>query len=192
MNYRKIWEQHNGPIPKDSDGFSYEIHHKDFNHNNNDINNLQLVTIKEHLQLHIDNGDWGAAMLIAKRLKLGPDYLSEIQKGKKRPGIGGVKRGTVPWNKGKSGCFSEEVRNKMSIKRKGNRYGPLKISDLDCFHIRNRFDSFPVALGDGVVGRNGKRMSPEWNFSKQVAEEYGVTPNQIMNILKNKRNVIQE
>jgi len=33
--YRKIYEQHNGPIPKGMD-----IHHIDGNHANNDPNNL--------------------------------------------------------------------------------------------------------------------------------------------------------
>jgi hypothetical protein len=31
-NYRKIYENHNGIIPKDSDGRTYEIHHIDGNH----------------------------------------------------------------------------------------------------------------------------------------------------------------
>ena len=45
-NYRKIYEQHYGPIPKDTDGRSYEIHHIDGNHNNNDINNLRVELAK--------------------------------------------------------------------------------------------------------------------------------------------------
>lgn len=32
--YRRIYEQHYGPIPKDEQGRSYEIHHIDGNHNN--------------------------------------------------------------------------------------------------------------------------------------------------------------
>ena len=39
MNYRKIWETHNGEIPKDTDGRSFEIHHIDGNRNNNSIEN---------------------------------------------------------------------------------------------------------------------------------------------------------
>ena len=41
--YRKIWESYYGPIPKDENGISYEIHHIDGNRDNNDINNLKLV-----------------------------------------------------------------------------------------------------------------------------------------------------
>jgi hypothetical protein len=33
--YRKIYEQNFGPIPKDGDGRSYDVHHIDGNRNNN-------------------------------------------------------------------------------------------------------------------------------------------------------------
>lgn len=39
--YRKIYENHFGPIPKDKDGRSYEIHHIDGNRKNNEISNLK-------------------------------------------------------------------------------------------------------------------------------------------------------
>ena len=42
MDYRKLWESHNGPIPKDNEGRSYEIHHVDGNHQNNVIENLKI------------------------------------------------------------------------------------------------------------------------------------------------------
>ena len=45
--HRFIWQYVNGEIP---DG--YEIHHRDLNHDNNDISNLQLLTTEEHKQLH--------------------------------------------------------------------------------------------------------------------------------------------
>ena len=34
--YRKIYEQHHGPIPIDESGRTYDIHHIDGNHFNND------------------------------------------------------------------------------------------------------------------------------------------------------------
>ena len=43
--YRKIYENHYGTIPKDENGRSYEIHHIDVNHSNNDLHNLKLVSI---------------------------------------------------------------------------------------------------------------------------------------------------
>ena len=36
-----------------------------------------------------------------------------------RKGIGGVKKGSVPWNKNKKGCFSEETISHFSNIRKG-------------------------------------------------------------------------
>lgn len=45
--HRVVWEYHNTKIP---DG--YEIHHIDFYRSNNDISNLQLLTIAEHKKLH--------------------------------------------------------------------------------------------------------------------------------------------
>ena len=48
---RKIYIKHFGNIPKDGDGRSYEIHHIDGNHSNNDPSNLRAVTIKEHYEI---------------------------------------------------------------------------------------------------------------------------------------------
>ena len=45
--HRFIWTYFNGKIP---DG--YEIHHRDFNHDNNDISNLELLTKDEHKKIH--------------------------------------------------------------------------------------------------------------------------------------------
>jgi len=45
-----IWEYHNKrEVPK-----GYQIHHKDFNPLNNDISNLECLTIAEHRALHLD------------------------------------------------------------------------------------------------------------------------------------------
>ena len=45
--HRYIYEKYNGPIPK-----GYEIHHIDINKDNNEIENLQMVTRKEHHEIH--------------------------------------------------------------------------------------------------------------------------------------------
>lgn len=75
--YRKIWESINGKIPKDDFGRSYEIHHIDGNHLNNDITNLKLVTIEEHYNIHFDQGDYAACHMIAKRMAKTPEELSK-------------------------------------------------------------------------------------------------------------------
>ena len=77
-NYRKIYESKHGPIPKDHLGRSYEIHHVDGNHQNNDISNLKLVTIEEHYQIHFDQGDYGACVIMSYRMNLNPEEISRL------------------------------------------------------------------------------------------------------------------
>ena len=45
--HRLIWEKENGIVPN-----GYQLHHIDENKLNNDLSNLQLVTIAEHTKIH--------------------------------------------------------------------------------------------------------------------------------------------
>ena len=45
--HRYVWEYYNGEIPKEC-----EIHHKDGNRHNNNISNLECISISEHRRLH--------------------------------------------------------------------------------------------------------------------------------------------
>lgn len=47
--HRYIWEKHFGKIPK-----GYTIHHKDHNKSNNDIGNLELLTVADHHKRHAE------------------------------------------------------------------------------------------------------------------------------------------
>ena len=78
-SYRKIWESHNGPIPKDIEGRSYEIHHIDGNHSNDAIENLRLVTIQEHYDIHFEQGDYGACLAIIMRMNVPVDVSKKLQ-----------------------------------------------------------------------------------------------------------------
>lgn len=78
FNYRKLYEQHYGAIPKDDNGRTFEIHHKDGNRANNDINNLQCVSIEEHYQIHRDQGDWAACLLITRAMEISPEEKSRL------------------------------------------------------------------------------------------------------------------
>jgi hypothetical protein len=82
--YRKIYENHYGPIPKDETGRTYEIHHIDGNHDNNAHTNLKAVTIKEHYDIHYAQGDWAACLVMSERMNMSIEersYLSStIQK----------------------------------------------------------------------------------------------------------------
>jgi len=79
MNYRKLWESHNGPIPKDSEGRSLEIHHIDGNHENNVIENFKLVTIQEHYNIHYQQGDYGACLAIIMRMNVPVEVSKKMQ-----------------------------------------------------------------------------------------------------------------
>ena len=74
----RIWEAAHGKVPKDSEGRSYEIHHIDGNPNNNALENLACLSIDEHYNIHLSQGDFGAAFLIARRMKLPPEEISEV------------------------------------------------------------------------------------------------------------------
>lgn len=191
INYRKIWEDYNGKIPKDEDGRPYEIHHIDGNRNNNSLENLICVSIKEHYDIHYRQGDYGACVMIAKRMNLPVDFLSEIQRGKKRPGIGGVKKGTTPWNKGKKGyslSLSENGKNKKRESVKKN----AKIKDDIAETIRRDFFQ-KVEIKNANIGkvmRNGKTMSYERAFCLEYSKQYGVSDQYIYRILKGKSKVV--
>lgn len=45
--HREIWKAQHGPIP-----VGYQVHHKDRNPLNNDISNLECVSVREHGALH--------------------------------------------------------------------------------------------------------------------------------------------
>ena len=77
-DYRKIYEAHYGPIPKDDQGRRLEIHHINSDHNDNRIENLKLVTIEEHYAIHKAQGDYVSAFMIAQRMKLSPEELSDM------------------------------------------------------------------------------------------------------------------
>jgi len=76
--HRKIYENHYGPIPRDEYGRSYEIHHIDGNHSNNDIKNLACVSIEEHYRIHKEQGDIKACLIMSKRMKLSPEEKSRL------------------------------------------------------------------------------------------------------------------
>jgi len=78
-SYRKIWESCHGPIPEDSEGRSYEIHHIDGDHSNNVIENLKLVTIQEHYNIHFNQGDYGACLAIIMRMNVPVEVSKQLQ-----------------------------------------------------------------------------------------------------------------
>ena len=75
---RLVYKKYFGEIPKDTNGRSYEVHHIDGNHKNNDINNLKLVTINEHYAIHYSQGDYGACLIMSERMGISPEEKSRL------------------------------------------------------------------------------------------------------------------
>jgi hypothetical protein len=92
--HRRIYEKYHGPIPIDLDGRTYEIHHIDGNHNNNDPSNLKAVTIQEHYNIHYAQGDWLACSAIAVRMDMSPEEISELSR---QLALKRVQEGTHPF-----------------------------------------------------------------------------------------------
>jgi hypothetical protein len=78
--YRQIYEAAFGSIPTDSEGRTYEIHHIDGNHENNDIINLQCVSLHDHYDIHYAQADFYACYLIALRIKKSADEISQLSR----------------------------------------------------------------------------------------------------------------
>ena len=93
-DHRKIYETYVGPIPKDDEGRSYEIHHIDGNHTNNELSNLRCVSIKEHYNIHKSQGDFKACLIMSQRMKVTPEeksYLAKISNtGENNPMFGTI------------------------------------------------------------------------------------------------------
>ena len=79
-NYRKIYEHHFGPIPRDNYGRTYDIHHIDGNRQNNSPDNLVALSIVDHLRIHESQEDWLACSAIMVRMKCSPEDIADISK----------------------------------------------------------------------------------------------------------------
>ena len=121
--HRKIYESHYGPIPKDQFGRSMEIHHVDGDHTNNDINNLKLVTIEEHYQIHFEQEDYGACLIMSHRMKLSPEEKSRLASNFQ---INRVKNGNHPWLGAEHNRYLVESGQHPFLNKKAARERNLK------------------------------------------------------------------
>lgn len=109
----------------------------------------------------------------------------EKNSGYNRKGIGGVSKGTVPWNKGVKNCFPKSLVKRFSKERKGVIFSH-KLSKDQILEIRSRFDVHEPIAGVGLVSKNGKRFTQERLFSKLYHKEYGITEANLYKIVKGK------
>jgi hypothetical protein len=86
-----------------------------------------------------------------------------------------AKKGKPTWNKGKTGCFSDETLKQMSEQRKGIRHSS-KLTGVQVKHIRDLYTMQPAIAGVREVQRNGRRMSYVQAFCKKYANDYNITP----------------
>lgn len=123
-NYRKIYEQNYGPIPKEPNGRTYDIHHIDGDHTNNNPTNLVAVTIEEHHRIHKEQGDHGAAFATALRMKTSPEELSELSR---QYALSRIEDGTHPFvqpgfsermiTEGKNPFIGGEIQRRVNQER---------------------------------------------------------------------------
>lgn len=109
--HRVVWEYYKGKIPK-----GYEIHHKDKNKDNNSINNLQLVSKKEHIEIH-------------KRL------LTEEERQKRRDNLNqNARPKAIEWHKSEKGKEWHKEHYKKSL-------GTLKKEVLKCLNCDKEYET---------------------------------------------------
>lgn len=153
-DHRKIYETLIGPIPKDEDGRSYEIHHIDGNHNNNEITNLLCVSIKEHYEIHKSQGDFKACLIMSQRMKISPEeksYLAKLSNaGENNPMYGTIWinngiinkkiRGEVPagWVRGR--LISHEYASKFTKRSKVGTNNSRFNKTIYCFENVNTLE----------------------------------------------------
>lgn len=142
MNHRQIWEQYYGPIGKDKHGRSLEVHHINGDHTDNRIENLMLVTIEEHYNIHKKQGDWVACHLIAQRMNISPEEKSRLISESNRKRIGKLNpfygkkhtKETIKKMREKRAkqviTHTSETKNKISLALKGVKKSKEHIEKL--------------------------------------------------------------
>lgn len=142
---RRVWRFHNGPIPVDENGVSFDIHHRDGDWSNDAPDNLQALSVLDHYRLHFAQGDWGAAWYIAQRFKLSTEDYEEI-----RAKISAALKGRK---------MSAEWRGKISAALTGRKTDPAVVEKQ---RLANTGRKFPPEFGLQVTLRQlGTKATPE-------------------------------
>lgn len=106
-----IWNKYNGDIPN-----GYQIHHKDENKDNNEIDNLVCMTQKEHLKWHAEN--------------IHPDTLEKIKNN-----LDKARNKAKEWHSSPAGIeWHKKHAKKMNLAKTGE-------IELDCEYCGKHFIS---------------------------------------------------
>ena len=164
--HRYIWEWYNGTIPK-----GYDIHHKDHNKFNNEIDNLELLSKANHLKRHIEemteetkqknrlgalgkkciHNEFETKYIKSEELDFYLNNGWKIGKHKKDCNFG-----RKAWNAGlKIGNFTEEHKKRISESLK--KYIIIIISKKiapkrDCPFLVQFFNKLPKAIPLSAIG----------------------------------------
>lgn len=175
--HRKIYKEHYGLIPKDVNGRSYEIHHIDGDHSNNNISNLKCVSIEEHYKIHKSQGDIKACLIMAKRMKLSPEEKTQLAK-IANAGSNNPSYGTMWINNGSANLKIKQTDIIPAGWKKG-RYFDEKLQKT--FVSRSK------------IGKNNPRYDTTLYIFKndQTGEKYNMTSYDFSEKLELRRKVIR-
>ena len=131
--YRKIYENHYDPIPKDETGRTYDIHHIDGNRKNNKPENLKAVTIQEHYDIHYAQQDYSACLMfiLQRRLNTSNEERSKIASLAAQKANGEGKIGFSLGHASAAGKIGGKKGAAYAIKNKINIFGLSKEKELE-------------------------------------------------------------
>lgn len=116
---------------------------------------------------------------------ISPGGEYETNSGYNRKGIGGVRKGTIPWNKGVKNCFPKSLVDRFKRCRKGVIFfSKLSVDTVE--QIRRRYEQHEIIESVGSVSKNGKKFTQERVFAKKYHKEYGITEANLYKIIKGK------
>jgi len=176
-DYVKVYCSHynikHKDFPRDNEGRKYEVHHINGNHSDNRIENLKLVSIQEHYDIHYSQGDYNACQAITRRMRLTPEehsrLCSELAKNRVENGthpLAGeagskhatalarkrVENGTHPW----AGEAGSRLASELNKKRVENGTNPLA-GDAGSRLARRRIENGTHNLAGDVGSRLARR-----------------------------------
>lgn len=172
VNYRKIYENHFGKIPK-----GYHIHHIDGDPYNNDISNLQCITAEEHAKIH--EKEW-----ILWASKAGEFISSEGLKRKQEAGILSGKKNAEK----KIGIHDDHVREKTRIlhSKKWRIVSPSRNLDVTVLSLNRWCDENNVSR-NGMNGAYRNNRPYDDYYPLQVSKNESIEEKYIPRIHKNSR-----